>query len=62
MGPVYMFVLVATAIMEPASGRVSFQTVGYYATAAECQHAKIKAEDQVDRTYVTLECRPIKHQ
>jgi hypothetical protein len=48
--------------MEPASGRVSFQTVGYYATAAECQHAKIKAEDQVDRTYVTLECRPIKHQ
>ena len=56
---IYLFVLLATATMEPASGRVSFQTVGYYATAAECQHALIDAEKKVDRNYVKLECRPI---
>lgn len=57
---IYLFVLVATATMEPASGRVSFQTVGYYATAAECQHALIAAEKKVDGNYVRLECRPIR--
>ena len=56
---IYLFVLLATATMEPPSGRVSFQTVGYYATAAECQHALIDAEKKVDRNYVKLECRPI---
>jgi hypothetical protein len=60
MGPVYLFVLVATAIMEPASGRISWQTVGYYETAAQCQTALIAAERKVDRTYVRLDCRPIK--
>lgn len=57
---IYLFVLIATATMEPASGRVSFQTVGYYATAAECQHALIDAEKKVDKNYVKLECRPIR--
>ncbi len=60
MGPVYLFVLVATAVMEPASGRVSWQTVGYYETAAQCQRALLEAELRIDRTYVTLDCRPIK--
>lgn len=57
---IYLFVLIATATMEPASGRVSFQTVGYHATAAECQHALIKAESTVNATYVKLECQPIR--
>ena len=57
---VYMFVLIAVATMEPASGRVSFQTVGYHATAAECQHALIKAEKEIDRNYIKLECQPIR--
>lgn len=60
MGPVYLFVLVATAVMEPASGRISWQTVGYYETAALCQTALIAAEREVDPTYVKLDCRPIK--
>jgi hypothetical protein len=60
MGPVYLFVLVATATMDPASGRTSWQTVGYYETAAQCQTALIKAEKSVDRSYVRLDCRPIK--
>ena len=60
MGPVYLFVLVATAVMNPASGRVTWQTMGYYATAAECQTALIQAEKTVDRSHVKLDCRPIK--
>ena len=60
MGSVYLFVLVATATMDPASGRVSWQTLGYYETAAECQTALIEAEKTVDRSYVKLDCRPIR--
>ena len=60
MGPVYLFVLVATAVMEPGSGRIGWQTLGYYATAAECQTALIAAELKIDRNYVKLDCRLIK--
>jgi len=60
MGQIYLFVLVATATMDPASGRVSWQTVGYYETAAQCQTALLEAEKKVDRTYVRLDCQPIK--
>jgi hypothetical protein len=58
MGPVYVFVLVATATLD--SGRQSWQTVGYYETAAQCQTALIEADKSVDRSYVRLDCRPIK--
>ena len=58
MGPVYLFVLVATATLD--SGRTSWQTVGYYETASQCQTALIEAEKQVDRSYVKLDCRPIR--
>ena len=58
MGPVYVFVLVATATLD--SGRHSWQTVGYYETAAQCQTALIEADKSVDRSYVRLDCRPIK--
>ena len=60
MSPVFMFVLVATAVMEPGSGRIGWQTLGYYATAAECQTALIAAELKIDRNYVKLDCRPIR--
>jgi hypothetical protein len=58
MGPVYVFVLVATVALD--SGRTSWQTVGYYETAAQCQTALIAAEKQVDRSHVKLDCRPIR--
>ena len=57
---VFMFVLVATASVAPPSGRVGYQTIGYYATAAECQHALIDAERKIDPSHVRLDCRPIK--
>jgi len=59
MGPVYLFVLVATATFD--SGRHSWQTVGYYETAAECQTALLQAEKQNrERDHVRLTCRPIR--
>jgi len=61
MGPVYLFVLVATAVGTPeVGGSPGSQTVGYYETAAQCQTALIQAEKSVDRSYVRLDCRPIK--
>jgi hypothetical protein len=57
---VFLFVLVATATSAPASGRVSWQTVGYYATAAECQMALLEAQRTMDRSHVRLDCQPVK--
>jgi hypothetical protein len=57
---IYLFVLVATATVNPASGKSPVQTVGYYSTAAECQHALINAEEKMDKNFVRLKCHPIK--
>jgi hypothetical protein len=59
MGPVYVFVLVATVTLD--SGRHSWQTVGYYETAAQCQTALLQAEQQNrERDHVRLSCQPIR--
>ena len=55
---IFLFVLTAATTVSPASGRLHWQTVGYYATAAECQTALIEAERTIDRNHVRLECRP----
>jgi hypothetical protein len=57
---IYLFVLIATATLEPASGRIPIQTIGYYATASECQLALLNSEKTMDRTYVRLDCLPIR--
>jgi len=57
---IYLFVLIATATVGPASGLHPTQTVGYYATAAECQHALLDAEKKMNKTYIQLACRPIR--
>jgi len=59
MGPVYLFVLVSIGAAAPASGRVSMQTISYHETAAECQHALIRNEKWIDKSYVKLRCLPI---
>jgi len=59
MGPVYLFVLVATVALD--SGRHSWQTIGYYETAAQCQTALIRAEQENrERDHVRLTCQPIR--
>ena len=61
MGPVYLFVLVATAVSTPeVGGPLGSQTIGYYATAGECQQDLVRLSKTANETQVRLDCRPIK--
>lgn len=60
MGPIYIFALVALSNNPPASGHLGNQTIGYYATVAECQTDLLKVEKTIDRSYVKLDCVPVK--
>jgi hypothetical protein len=59
MNIIYLYALVAFAYSEPVA-KHGTQTVGYYATIAECQIAKNKIEDSADKSYVKLDCVPLK--
>jgi len=61
MGPVYLFVLVATAVDTAPEDRVAgSQTVGYYATAAECQTDLLRLLKTAERSRTRLDCQPIR--
>lgn len=53
---IYLYVLVAIALSDQAAT----QTIGYYATVGECIVERNKVESTVDKTYVKLDCVPIK--
>ena len=60
-GPVVLFVLVATAVgtpevREPAGS----QTIGYYATAGECQTDLLRLLKTAERSRTRLDCQPIR--
>lgn len=56
---VIMFVLVATVTLD--ADRQSWQTLGYYETAAQCQTALIQAErTNRESEHVRLACHPIR--
>jgi len=56
-GPLVLFVLLSTA--ANASGESETLTVGYYATAAECQMDLIRLAKTVERSKTKLDCRPL---
>jgi hypothetical protein len=59
--PVVLFVLVATAVgTSEVGGPPGSQTIGYYATAAECQKDLIRLIETADRSLVRLDCRPVR--
>jgi hypothetical protein len=59
--PVVLFVLVATAVgTSEVGGPAGTQTVGYYATAGECQKDLIRLLETANRSLVRLDCQPIK--
>ena len=60
MNSIYIFVLVALSNNPPASGTAGNQTIGYYATVAECQTDLLKVEKTINRSYVKLDCIPVK--
>ena len=60
-GPVVIFVLVATAVSTPeVGGPAGSQTVGYYATAGECQTDLLRLLKTANQSLVKLDCRPIR--
>jgi hypothetical protein len=61
MGPVYLFVLVATAVELAPEDRVAgSQTIGYYATAGECQADLLRLLKTAERSRTRLDCQPIR--
>ena len=57
-GPLVLFVLLSTA--SNVGDEVGMQTVGYYATAAECQIDLIRLSKTAERSKTKLECRPLR--
>jgi len=57
-GPLVLFVLLSTA--ANASGEEGTLTVGYYATAAECQMDFIRLSKTAERSKTKLDCRPLR--
>ena len=60
-GPVVIFVLVATAVSTPeVGGPAGSQTVGYYATAGECQMDLLRLLKTANQSLVKLDCKPVR--
>jgi len=59
--PVYLFVLVATAVnTAEVGGPAGTQTIGYYATAGECQTDLLRLLKTANQSRVRLDCVPVK--
>ena len=59
--PVVIFALIAIAAnTKEVGGPAGSQTVGYYATAAECQMDLIRLSKTADRSLVKLDCKPLR--
>ena len=60
-GPVVVFALIATAVnTAEVGGPAGSQTVGYYATAAECQMDLLRLLKTANQSLVKLDCRPVR--
>ena len=60
-GPVVIFALVATAVSTAeVGGAAGSQTVGYYATAGECQTDLVRLLRIANQSSMKLDCRPIR--
>lgn len=57
---VYLFALVAFSVADTTVAMPGFQTIGYYATVAECQNDRNKIEKTMNKSYVRLDCVPLK--
>ena len=59
--PVVLFVLVATAVStSEVGGPAGSQTVGYYATAGECQKDLLRLLNTANQSLVKLDCKPVR--
>jgi hypothetical protein len=52
----FIFALVAIAVADNPGN----QTIGYYATIAECHKDRNRIEPTINKSYVKLDCIPVK--
>jgi len=57
-GPLVLFVLLSTA--PNVSNEMETLTIGYYATATECQTDMIRLSKTAERSKTKLDCRPLR--
>lgn len=56
----YLFALVAFSTGDGTVAVPGYQTIGYYATVAECHTDRNKIEKTINRSFVKLDCVPVK--
>ncbi len=56
----YLFVLIAMPISGVTIAVPATQTIGYYATIAECHTERNRIEKTINRSFVRLDCVPVK--
>jgi hypothetical protein len=60
-GPVVVFALIAVATnTSDVGGPAGSQTIGYYATAGECQQDLVRLLKTANQSLVRLDCKPLK--
>jgi hypothetical protein len=55
----FLFVLLAVPVTDSMVAVPGTQTIGYYATMAECHTERNRIYPTIDRSYVKLECEAI---
>jgi len=60
-GPVVIFALIAIAInSNDVGGPPGSQTIGYYATAGECQKNLVQILKTANQSLIRLDCKPLR--
>lgn len=58
-GSVVIFALIAISTND-TGGPLGSQTIGYYATAGECQQDLVRVLKTTNQSLVRLDCKPLK--
>lgn len=57
---IVIFALVAISIGDTSVGDPGNQTIGYYVTIAECHNDRNRIEPTINKSFVKLDCVPVK--
>lgn len=55
-----LFALIAISVSDPTVAVPGHQTIGYYATIAECHTDRNRIYPTINKSYVRLDCVPVK--
>jgi hypothetical protein len=57
---IYLYVLLAIPVADSFVAVPATLTIGYYATIGECHKDRNRIEPTVNKTFIKLDCKPIK--